>query len=159
DHPLTQLRWSGITKDTVLVVEALDQGCPYQGNLSPEHEDPFTETFGTDVLQYEGYSTLDDMRKASTTHEVFVNGQYEGGPMPKPIARAFLNVAPNPPDKPDFYATFPESEDLRPTFADPTGNVYGQHWDSKTYTFSSYNNSHIHFGTMLGEFWMSYNDI
>jgi hypothetical protein len=159
DHPLTALRWSGLTRDTVLVIEALDRGCPYQGNLSPEHADAFTETFGDTVLEYEAYSTLEDMRKASPTGEVFVNGQYDGGGLPRAIARAFLRVAPNHPKDLDAVFTFPESEDLRPTFQGPTGNVYGQHWTSPTFDFSSYNASHVYFGTMLGEFWVSYNDI
>ncbi len=33
--PLWSLSWTGITKPTTLVVEALDNGCPFQGHLSP----------------------------------------------------------------------------------------------------------------------------
>jgi hypothetical protein len=159
DQPLPALRWSGITKDTVLVVEALDGGCPYQGNLSTEHKDAFTEQFGTDTLDYEAYLTLADMRKASPTGEVFVNGQYDGVPAPKAIARTFLKVAPNPPDKLEHYATFPESEDFRSTFGASTGNEYGLHFESPDYNFDSYSNSNVFFGTMLGELWFTYNDI
>jgi hypothetical protein len=159
DQPITALRWAGLTQETVLVVEALDQGCPYQGNLSPEHEDPYTEMFGAQVLQYEGYSTIDDMRKASPTGEVFINGQYDGSPAPKAIARSFLKVAPSPPPDLDFDATFPEEEDFHAAFGPSSGNVYGLHFTSPTYELSSYNNSHFHFGSMLGELWFSYNDI
>jgi hypothetical protein len=159
DHVLPALRWSGITEDTVLVVEALDGGCPYQGSLSTEHKDAFQETFGSEILEYEAFLTLEDMRQASPTGEVFVNGQFDDAPMPKAIARTFLNVAPNPPEDLDFYTTFPEKEDFRSKFGEPTGNVYGLHFTSPDYTFSSYNNSNVFFGTMLGEFWVSYNDI
>jgi hypothetical protein len=160
DHPMNALRWAGLTQPTVLVVEALDGGCPYQGNLSPEHEAPYTENFGSMVLMYEGYSTIDDMRKASPTGEVFVNGQYDSAPPPKAIARSFLKVTPGVPASLDFQATFPESSDFRSTFPTmPTGNVYGEHFMSPTYTLSSYNNSHFHFGSMLGELWFAYNDI
>jgi hypothetical protein len=160
DQPITALRWSGMTGPTVLVVEALSGGCPYQGNLSPEHEDPYTENFGSSVLQYEGYQTIADMQKASPTGEVFVNGQYDGVAPPKAIARSFLQVAPAAPPKLDFQDTFPASTNFQAAFPTmPTGNVYGEHFTSSVYTLSSYNNSHFHFGSFLGELWFAYNDI
>ncbi len=159
DHPLTALRWSGITEETVFVVEALEGGCPYQGNLSPEHADAHTEQFGDETLQYDAYLTIDDMRSASPTGEVYVNGQYDTTAAPKPIARTFLRVAPEAPEGLDYYATFPAAEDFRSTFAAPTGNEYGLHFSSPDYMFSSYSNTQVHFGSMLGEFWASYNDI
>jgi hypothetical protein len=158
DQPLTAVRWSGITEETVLVVEALDAGCPYQGNLSPEHKDAFQETFGDVVLEYEAYVTLADMRAASATGEVFVNGQTDADALPKAIARSFVHVEPDLPEM-DFYATFPEGEDLRATFGEPTGNEYGLHFESPRYHVSSYTNSNFFFGTMLGELWFAYNDI
>lgn len=158
DQPLTAVRWSGLTASTVLVVEALDEGCPYQGNLSPAHQDAFQEIFGEYVLDYEAYLTLADMRAASATGEVFVNGQYDSEVLPKAIARSFVHVAPELPQH-DFFATFPESEDLRASFAEPTGNEYALFFESPEYHVSSYTNSNIHFGTMLGELWFAYNDI
>ncbi len=158
DQPITEVRWSGLTEDTVLVVEALDHGCPYQGNLSPQHQDAFQEVFGEYVLEYEAYSTLDDMRAASQTGEVFVNGQTDEQVLPKAIARSFVHVSPEPIEL-DFHATFPESEDLRASFGDATGDVYAQHFTSPEYQLSSYANSNIHFGSMLGELWVAYNDI
>ncbi|MBC8072957.1 MAG: hypothetical protein IAG13_31835 [Deltaproteobacteria bacterium] len=158
DQPLTAVRWSGITEDTVLVVEALDHGCPYQGNLSPQHRDAFEEVFGEYTLEYEAYSTLDDMRAASPTGEVFVNGQSDEQVLPKAIARSFVHVSPSLPTM-DFHATFPASEDLRASFGEPTGNEYGLHFVSPEYQVSSYANSNVFFGTMLGELWFAYNDI
>jgi hypothetical protein len=158
DQPLTAARWSGITASTVLVVEALDQGCPYLGNLSPGHQDPFTEQFGEEVLEYEGYATLDDLRAASPTGEIFVNGQFDSMTPPRAVARSFVHAEPETPEL-DFYATFPESEDLRADFAEPTGNEYALYFESPNYHVSSYANSNVHFGTMLGELWFAYNDI
>ncbi len=158
DQPLTAVRWSGLTDETVLVVEALDGGCPYQGVLSPEHKDAFTEVFGEYVLDYEAYVTLDDMRAASTTGEVFVNGQYDDAPIPKAIARSFVHATPDLPQM-DFYATFPAGEAFRSTFGEPTGNEYGLHFATADWHVSSYTNSNFFFGELLGELWLAYNDI
>lgn len=155
DHPLTALRWSGITGPTVLVLEALDSGCPYQGNLSPGHDDPFSEG----GFDYEGYTTPADMRAASPTGEVFINGQYDTQLHPRAIARSTVTVEPDLPTDLDMYATFPEAEDFRATFDPPTGDVYGLHHVSPEYMLSSYSASHIHFGSFLGEGWLAYNDI
>ncbi len=67
--PLWHLEWSGITKPTTLVVEALASGCPFQGFLSPTHlEAPPHQTF----------FTLAELQAKSPSGEVFVNGQYDG---------------------------------------------------------------------------------
>lgn len=154
DQPLPALRWSGLTASTVLVAEALDSGCPYQGMLSPASEPAFMDG----SIAHEAYVTPDDMRAASPTGEVFIDGQHEGQPWPKAIARSFITALPQLPAM-DFYATFPAAEDLRPTFGDPVGNVYAQHFDSPDFMLSAYGNSHLHFGSMLGELWLTYNDI
>jgi hypothetical protein len=156
DQPLTALRWSGLTDKTVLVVEALDQGCPYQGNLSPEHLDAWSEEFAGD---YEPFLTIDDMRAASPTGEVFINGQYEGAPEPKAIGRSFVSVAPKT-ARMDFSATFPVAQDLRKTFEEVPSSTWGYaRFVSKDYDFTSEANSHVFFGSMLGELWVAYNDV
>ncbi|MFO0615688.1 MAG: hypothetical protein U0414_24045 [Polyangiaceae bacterium] len=160
DQPLTELRWSGITASTVFVVEALDHGCPYQGNLSPVHEDAFTEPFGAETIVHEAYSTLADMRAASPTGEVFVNGQYDSTTVPKAIARSFLGASPAPAPTLDFYETFADAKPLEAFTTLPGGNPpYTEYLQSPTFELDSYSNSHWHFGTMLGELWFSYNDI
>jgi hypothetical protein len=98
------------------------------------------------------------MRTVSATGEVFINGQSDDPVLPKAIARSFVHVQPDLPEM-DFYATFPTDEDLRPEFGEPTGNVYAQYFVSPDYHVSSYANSNVHFGTMLGELWFAYNDI
>lgn len=158
DHTITEVRWSGITEDTVLVVEALDHGCPYGGIFSPEHQDAFVEMFGDEVLEYEAWLTLEDMKAASPTGEVFLNGQDDEQVIPKAVARSFVHASPEPATF-DFYNTFAEGDDFRGTFGEPTGNEYSLHFSSPDYEVSSYAISNIHFGTVLGELWVAYNDI
>jgi hypothetical protein len=116
--PLWHLEWSGLTKPTTLVVEALATGCPFQGFLSPTH---------LDAPPHQTFFTLAELQAMSATGEVFVNGQYDGpgspslaaGPhglpsggafpalqtatmSPKAIARSFVAVAPKPHDPADW---------------------------------------------------------
>jgi hypothetical protein len=164
--PLWHLEWSGLTKPTVLVVEALASGCPFQGFLSATHlEAPPHQTF----------YTLDELQKASATGEVFINGQYDapGSPAaaagphglpsggtapiltsttmsPRAIARSFVSVAPAPHDPAawDWYqgfsvgtdfgavTTMPRAGALCPPGSQPS--VCGR-WLSPTFDFSAYN--------------------
>jgi hypothetical protein len=154
DQPLPAARWSGMTGPTTLVIEALASGCPFQGDLATELEPPFEDA----GIAYPGWVTPDQMRDGSPTGEVFIDGQHENQPWPRAVARSFLEVAPDLPPM-DFRATFPVAEDLRASFAVPTGNVYGQHFDGTAFVLSSYGASRIHFGSLLGELWLAYADI
>ncbi|MBC8072949.1 MAG: hypothetical protein IAG13_31795 [Deltaproteobacteria bacterium] len=154
DQPLPALRWSGMQGPSTLVLEALDSGCPYQGNLSPEHEPAFQDA----GIAYPEWVTPDQMRERSATGEVFVDGQHEGQPWPRAIARSFVEVAPALPPM-DFHASFPVDAELRTSFAVPTGDVYGQHFEGTAFSLSSYGASRIHFGSLLGELWLAYADI
>jgi hypothetical protein len=135
--PWWSLLWTGLTGPTTLVIEALDQGCPFQGHLSPQSIPSVTAYFGTQPLIHQPWVTIDDVRGASATTEVFLNGQSgpawvwdgnaeDGGatqtaptpaqllantgagqPLPNAIARSFIHVAPNPHPAMDFLVTFP----------------------------------------------------
>ncbi len=159
DHPLSELRWSGLTASTVLVIEALDGGCPYQGALSTAHQDAYSEEFGASIFQHETFFTIDELRAASATGEVFVNGQFDDVPLPRAIARSLIQVAPKPPEGFDFHVTFPEDSSFRDAFGAPEGDDYARHFPADDYTFSTYSTSRVQFGSMLGEFWTTYNDI
>lgn len=154
DQPLPSLRWSGLDGPATLVVEALADGCPYQGIVSAEYEAAFDD----EGVAHEAWVTPDEMRTASPTREVFVNGQHEGGGAPRAIARSFVQVEPHVPAL-DVFATFPVDAELRDTFGPPTGNVYAQHFDSPAFMLSSYGNSHLQFGSLLGELWLLHTDI
>jgi hypothetical protein len=169
--PWWSLLWTGITGPTTLVVEALDSGCPFQGHLSPTSIPSVTGHYGTNTIVHQPYVTIDDVRAASATTEVFVNGQHDGGTLPKAIARAFVNVAPSPRPKMDFFETFSPSKPAE-TFTDvacgsPDGNCF-QTWRQQSPTFDQIfiyaengptSGSGLYaFGPVLGEFWVTYAD-
>jgi hypothetical protein len=166
--PLWHLEWSGLTKPTTLVVEALASGCPFQGLLSATH---------LDAPPHQTFFTLAELQSASKTGEVFVNGQYDGPlsppvvpgaqhlptvdggiPLlaaptmsPKALARSFVSVAPQPhnPADWDFYESFATGASLAPVTKLPQAagtlcppgafaTTCGR-WQSSTFDFSAYN--------------------
>lgn len=106
--PVTALTWSGLRGETTLVVEALDEGCPFPGGYIGATAAPATVLGG---IANEPTITLDDARLDSG--EVFVNGQYDPASRPQPIARAYLTVEPAAHPDMDWYETFDE-EGLAP---------------------------------------------
>jgi hypothetical protein len=75
--------WSGDAPQN-LVLEALDAGCPFQGNIGEKSVTP------TDLFKQ--WYKLDEIRSASANGEVFLNGHAEPATSrPNPIARAYLN--------------------------------------------------------------------
>jgi hypothetical protein len=66
--PLWHVEWSGLTAPTTLVVEALSSGCPFQGFLSPQ---------SLSAPPHQPLDTLVQLQSASSTGEVYVNGQYD----------------------------------------------------------------------------------
>jgi hypothetical protein len=180
--PLWHLEWSGITGPTILVVEALASGCPFQGFLSAEH---------LDAPPHQPFYTLAELKVASPTGEVFVNGQYDvqGRPAPPslygaallplvtpnaspvPIARSFVRVQPKPhvPADWDFYQGFGVGETFGPVTpatwdSCPAGDSTCGRWTSPAFdvtAFSIDNPSGISvftFGAMLGQFWDAFDD-
>jgi hypothetical protein len=200
--PQWSLLWAGLTGPTTLVVEALDTGCPYQGHLSPTSLGSVATKFGTNPLIHEPFVTLDDMRVASATTEVFINGQAgprwpwdgmlpnDGGleydataeqlnantgaglPLPKAIARSFIDVAPVPHPNMDFFAPFspgspPEAFTTIPCGV-PTGNCFAT-WRQQSPTFdqmfidveyqSDGTDGLFAYGPFMGELWVTYADV
>jgi hypothetical protein len=170
--PAWELAWSGMTEETTLVVEALDSRCPYQGFLAPQSMPAQSVVFGEEPIEHEPYLTLDEMRSASATGEVFVNGQGDVASRPKAIARSFVKVTPEPHVALDYLDTFSvEAPETFTTVADcgsPDQNC-GQKWrlDSEHYdiTFlsvesaTSIDTGRYAVGSMLGEFWVAYADV
>jgi hypothetical protein len=98
--PLWSLTWPGLTGKTTLVIEALDQGCPFPGGyISSEHADATPD--GGDRPSI----TLDEARLAETG-EVFINGQHDPMNRPKPTARAYVDVTPEPDPEMDWFEGF-----------------------------------------------------
>jgi hypothetical protein len=169
--PSWTLTWTGITGPTTLVVEALDQGCPWQGFLSPTAIPSVTANYGGTPIVHQAFETMDQLRAASSTGEVFINGQMASTNRPKAVARAFLKVAPNPHAKMDFFASFspnstPETYTTVPC-GSPDGNCY-QAFRQQSPTFDQSwtyietgampGTGLLAYGQMMGEYWIAYSD-
>ena len=92
------LHWAGLTGPATLVVEALDQGCPFQGALSPDAV-PARDW-------WQRWFTLGELKNQSLTGEVFLNGQAEPSSSPKATARSFIRVTPKTLPAMDFFVDF-----------------------------------------------------
>jgi hypothetical protein len=158
DGPLWHLEWSGVAQPTTLVVEALASGCPFGGFLAPQHVDAPT---------HQPWVTLDDMKTASSTGEVFVNGQYDTQSLPKAIARSFVQVSPQPHAAADwdFYQGFAAGTDLG-TITPVSGctDYNCARWTSSAFDISAYRLDEpmgvkaVAFGQMLGQLWVAFDD-
>lgn len=98
--PITSLTWSGLKEETTLVIEALDTGCPWPGGfLGPVARAASTPEDSATV-------TVEQARLSSG--ELFVNGQYDSKNRPKPIARSYVTVKPEPHPEMDWFESFEE---------------------------------------------------
>ena len=110
NRPLFEVQWSGLTKETTLVVEALDSGCPFQGHLAARSL--------AKAGNAPDFVTIANVRAGSATGEVYLNGQHEPANVPAAIARSFIKVSPLPRPAMDFLATFPDE-----TASTPDGGI------------------------------------
>jgi hypothetical protein len=162
--PMFDLHWSGITEETTLVVEALDQGCPYGGAIGPSSRPAGKE----DNIDYPAFITLEEAIAASPTGEVFLNGHHDKANKPRPIARSFVKVSPAPKPDMDWFTGFGADETL-PDFAnlswdEPCGKdnclaEYRQKNDLMDMTFGSVTPKRFAAATVLGELWVMYADV
>ncbi|HEY6878493.1 MAG TPA: hypothetical protein VI299_10770 [Polyangiales bacterium] len=97
NQPFWSLTWPGLSADTTLVVEALDQGCPFPNGYVSAHDAPADRA-------NEPSLSLDKARLSSG--EVFINGQFDPANRPRPIARAYVDVKPEPKPKMDWFESF-----------------------------------------------------
>jgi hypothetical protein len=162
--PIFDLHWSGITGETTLVVEALDQGCPYGGAIGPSSRPAGRE----DNVDYPVFLTLEEASAASPTGEVFLNGHHDEANEPRPIARSFVKVSPAPKPEMDWFTGFGSDETL-PDFAssswdEPCGKdnclaEYREKSDLMDMTFGSVTAKRFAAATVLGELWVMYADV
>ena len=154
--PIAELHFSGITEEMTLVVEALDQKCPYQGALAPTSTPAHVETFGEEKLNYPAFQTPAQLTAASATGELFINGQ-GNGTAPKAISRACLKVKPEPPPALDFvYDGLPED------YSAPKETGYQTYeLESPTFNiqFTNVETESFSIGSMFGELWTTYSDV
>ncbi len=154
--PWWSVLWTGISKPTTLVVEALDAGCPYQGFFAPVSMPAAVSHYGTSSIFHEQYRTLSEMQAGSPSTEVFMNGQHgpawiwqsallpdgiqptppPAPPLPKAVARSFVKVEPKPHPTMDFFETFngePEVFTKAPCRDGSSVCVYETHYLSQKY--------------------------
>jgi hypothetical protein len=154
-QPWFGVEFSGLTGPTTLVVEALDQGCPFQGLLAPL---AIPAQHG-----HQAFLTLAQLRAASPTGEVFINGQHDAANRPKAIARSYLRVKPRPRGAMDFLARFSPDDPPEMFTLIPCGvsNCF-QTWRVKSPTwdihFQNVDTNIFSYGAMGGEWWSVFSD-
>lgn len=154
-QPVAELHFSGLTEETTLVVEALDQQCPYQGALAPMSRPAHTEAFGEEMLKYPAFQTPDELMAASATGELFVNGQGDGT-KPKAISRACLKVKPEAAPKLDFFYDGSAEEYSAP--AETGYQTYEMESPTFNVQFTSVETNGWSIGSLFGELWATYSD-
>jgi hypothetical protein len=99
NQPLASVSWPGITGPTTFVVEALDTGCPFPGGYIGYAHAASTGTNNAPTI------TVDEAR-LPISGEVFINGEHDPMNRPTPIARSFVNAAPQAFPTADWSAHF-----------------------------------------------------
>jgi len=163
-QPVFNLHWSGLTGPTTLVVEALDQGCPYSGALAAKSADAYVDKEQTITVNHEAWLTLADAQAASATGEVFINGQYDTKVAPRPIARSFVKISPAAAPDLDWSYGF-KADDSLGTFTDaPCGDEncfqqFRQQSASADVVFMYVETQRWAQASTLGELWINYADL
>lgn len=150
NQPLSQLAWSGLTEETTLVLEALDEACPFEGLYAAR---------ATEAVGYaEPFLSLPDVLG---TREVTINGQGAPGNEPKVIARSFVTVSPRKAPEMDFYADFQSSGiDQTYTETDRDNGAKRLRLTSELFDVDFYNIElpSWSLGNVLGQLWVGYAD-
>lgn len=154
-RPIWSLTWPGIKADTRFIIEALDAGCPFpNGYIAAEHKDADIDRTSMEPFNQPSL-TLDEARLSSG--EVFVNGQHAPGNRPKPIARAYVDVKPEPHPEMDFLATFDEGAAWEPFTKWQDNNSFifrNSQWAIDTTGCTD----NFTFGPVLGQFLLGFAD-
>ena len=158
--PMFDLHWSGLTKPTTLVVEALNPGCPSLPGLLSPISLPASAT-------HPAWLTIDEARAASLDGALYVNGQFAETSQPRAIARAFLNdVAPEPAPELDWSWGF-RADDTTGSFTpEPCGALDGVCFQDFRQRSERFDTSFLYVETdrqvlapLLGELWVMYADL
>lgn len=162
-QPVSKLHWSGLSKQTTLVVEALDAGCPFQALLAPKASPAYTDkNFG---VEYQPWVTPEDAQKSAPARELFINGQFDGT-KPRPIARSFVKVSPAPAPELDWSFGFSAADSMgnfkTVECGAPDKNCWGQHrliTDSVAADYFNVEPERFAHRLIFGEWWVMYSDI
>ena len=154
-RPVWSLTWPGVKAQTRFVIEALDAGCPFPGGyIAATHA--AADIDRTSMQPFNQPSiTLDEARLSSG--EVFINGQHDPASRPRPVARAYVDVAPQPQPAMDFLATFDDGAVWEPFTKWKDNNAFifrNATWAIDT----SGCTDNFTFGPLLGQFVMGFAD-
>jgi Repeat of unknown function (DUF5648) len=157
DSTVTELHYAGLAEEATLVVEALDQKCPYQGALAPMSRPARVDPFpGGNDVPYTEWMTLEQMAKTSPDGEAYINGQ-GNDTKPRAISRACVKVEPEEVPKMDFFFDARNPE----VFEDAVYRNF-QHYDTQSELFDiNFNNiatDQWTIGVFQGELWTTYAD-
>lgn len=150
-QPVWELEWPSLQPGEVLVVEALDAGCPNQGHLSPRSVPP--------IGNAQPFVTIDEVAAQAEHGEVFVNGQHDPASNPQPIARSFVCPEPAEPDAMDFFEEFAGPQDFTEVSSNSYGGVDLQLENDRFFaSFYSIEPDAWGLDAVLGELWVTYAD-
>ncbi|HEY2731958.1 MAG TPA: hypothetical protein VGK52_18580 [Polyangia bacterium] len=154
-RPVWSLTWPGVKQKTRFIIEALDAGCPFPGGyIAATHA--AADIDRTSGMPFNQPSlTLDEARLSSG--EVFVNGQHDAANRPKPVARAYVDVTPEPQPAMDFLATFDDGAPWEPFTKWKDNNAFifrNSTWAIDT----SGCTDNFTFGPVLGQFVLGFAD-
>jgi hypothetical protein len=152
--------WSGDTPPN-LVLEALDQGCPFQGNIGEKSVTP------TDLFKQ--WYKVDEIRGASANGEVFLNGHADPPTArPNPIARAYLTGASTAgpamdwkshfEQTPEAFTPVPNGQCGQANFNCDAGTLHGLTSPSLDVTFNGIDGDRWNIFPMFGQLWTAYSD-
>lgn len=96
-EPLLEIEWPEVAEGQVVVVEALDAGCPFVGHLAYK---------AVPAGEYSQAFLTPEQARDRETRELFINGQFEPENRPQPIARSYVCMEPAPPPTMDYFEDF-----------------------------------------------------
>ena len=160
--PLTKLRWSGLRAETTLVVEALDQGCPFQGLVAPQAVAGFVSK-DTSVT-YQPWVMPDVLKASLPNKELFIERAIRRHETPS-IARSFVRISPAAEPKLDWSYGFKAGQGLGSFRNIPCGAADANCWgaprmesDLVDTAFYSLELQRRAQGQLFGEWWVMYAD-
>jgi hypothetical protein len=143
--------WSGEAPQN-LVLEALDGGCPFQGNIGEKSIAP------TDLFKQ--WFKLDEIRGASTNGEVFLNGHAEPATSrPNPIARAYITGTSATRPAMDFQSHYEATPEVFTPVVNGACGAANFNCDAGTLHALSSANFDITFNGIDGDRWSVFNTL
>jgi hypothetical protein len=150
-EPVLEIEWPTVEPGKVVVVEALDDGCPYAGHLAYQAapEGTFSKPFITP-----------DQARDEQSGELFINGQFEPSTRPQPIARAFVCPEPGPIPSMDFFEDFTNFDEELTTVSVEDHSYEDVYLRSESFdiSFQFIEADAWSFGAVDGQLWVAYSD-